>query len=76
VLDRAKTAIPDEHIFITAVRFEGDDIIEADMVMLATQTGELFGIPFQASPAHRRDQRLGLPVLGFPSLSFNHSNVL
>ena len=38
-------AIPDEHIFITAVRFEGDDIIEADMVMNATQTGEIFGIP-------------------------------
>lgn len=38
-------AIPDEHIFVTAVRFEGDDIIEADLVMEATQTGELLGIP-------------------------------
>jgi predicted ester cyclase len=38
-------AIPDEHISITAVRFEGDDIIEADMTMNATQTGEIFGIP-------------------------------
>jgi predicted ester cyclase len=38
-------AIPDEHVFITAVRFEGDDIIEADLVMDATQTGEIFGIP-------------------------------
>jgi predicted ester cyclase len=38
-------AIPDEHVFIAAVRFEGDDVIEADLVMNATQTGELFGIP-------------------------------
>jgi predicted ester cyclase len=42
---QVNAAIPDEHIFITAVRFEGDDIIEADMVMDATQTGEIFGIP-------------------------------
>ena len=42
---QVNAAIPDEHIFITAVRFEGDDIIEADMVMEATQTGELLGIP-------------------------------
>lgn len=42
---QVNAAIPDEHIFITAVRFEGDDIIEADMVMGATQTGEIFGIP-------------------------------
>ena len=38
-------AIPDERIYITAVRFEGDNIIEVDMVMNATQTGEMFGIP-------------------------------
>jgi predicted ester cyclase len=38
-------AIPDEHVSITAVSFEGNDIIEADLVMDATQTGELFGIP-------------------------------
>jgi predicted ester cyclase len=38
-------AIPDEHVSLTAVRFEGDDIIEADMVMDATQTGEVLGIP-------------------------------
>jgi predicted ester cyclase len=38
-------AIPDEHVLITAVRFEGDDFIEADLVMDATQTGELMGIP-------------------------------
>jgi predicted ester cyclase len=42
---QVNAAIPDEHILITAVRFEGDDIIEANMVMEATQTGEIFGIP-------------------------------
>jgi predicted ester cyclase len=42
---QVNAAIPDEHISVTAVRFEGDDIIEADMVMDATQTGEIFGIP-------------------------------
>jgi predicted ester cyclase len=42
---QVNAAIPDEHVFVTAVRFEGDDIIEADMVMDATQTGEIFGIP-------------------------------
>lgn len=42
---QVNAAIPDEQILITAVRFEGDGIIEADLVMEATQTGELFGIP-------------------------------
>jgi predicted ester cyclase len=42
---QVNAAIPDEHIFVTAVSFEGDDIIEADMIMDATQTGELLGIP-------------------------------
>jgi predicted ester cyclase len=42
---QVNAAIPDEHIFITAVSFEGNDIIEADMKMSATQTGELMGIP-------------------------------
>jgi len=42
---QVNAAIPDEHIVITAVCFEGDDIIEADMAMIATQTGEIFGIP-------------------------------
>jgi predicted ester cyclase len=42
---QVNAAIPDEHVFVTAVRFEGDDIIEAEMVMNATQTGEIFGIP-------------------------------
>jgi predicted ester cyclase len=41
---QVNAAIPDEHITITAVRFEGDDIIEANLVMDATHTGELFGI--------------------------------
>jgi predicted ester cyclase len=38
-------AIPDEHVFVAAVSFEGDEFIEADLVMNATQTGELMGIP-------------------------------
>lgn len=39
-------AIPDEHILVTAVRFEGDDIIEADLNISATHTGaEFMGIP-------------------------------
>jgi predicted ester cyclase len=42
---QVNAAIPDEHVTIAAVRFEGDDIIEADLVMKATQTGEIFGIP-------------------------------
>jgi predicted ester cyclase len=47
---QVNAAIPDEHITITSVRFEGDDIIEADLVMKATQTGEIFGI----AATHRR----------------------
>jgi predicted ester cyclase len=42
---QVNAAIPDEHILITSVHFDGDDIIDADMAMHATQTGELFGIP-------------------------------
>lgn len=42
---QVNAAIPDEHILITAVRFEGDNFIEADMTMNGTQTGEIFGIP-------------------------------
>ena len=49
---QVNAAIPDEHISVTAVRFEGDDIIEADMVMNATQTGELFGIPATGRTIH------------------------
>jgi predicted ester cyclase len=42
---QVNAAIPDERVLIAAVRFEGDDILEADMAMNATQTGEIFGIP-------------------------------
>jgi hypothetical protein len=44
---QVNAAIPDEHILLTAVRFEGGDIIEADMVMEATQTGEISVYPQQ-----------------------------
>jgi quercetin dioxygenase-like cupin family protein/predicted ester cyclase len=39
---QVNAAVPDEHIFVSAVRFEGDDIIEADLNMSATHTGEEF----------------------------------
>lgn len=43
---QVNAAIPDEHIVVTAVRFEGDDILEADLDISATHTGEEFmGIP-------------------------------
>jgi predicted ester cyclase len=43
---QVNAAIPDEHISIIAVRFEGDDIIEADLDISATHAGEEFmGIP-------------------------------
>jgi len=43
---QVNAAIPDEHIFVTAVRFEGDDIIEADLDISATHTGgEILGVP-------------------------------
>ena len=42
---QVNAAIPDERILFAAVRFERDDIIEADLAMTATQTGEIFGIP-------------------------------
>lgn len=39
-------AVPDEHISVLAVRFEGEDIIEADLEISATHTGiEFMGIP-------------------------------
>jgi predicted ester cyclase len=48
---QVNAAIPDEHIFISAVRFERDDIIEADLDISATHTGkEFMGIP----PAGRK----------------------
>lgn len=43
---KVNAAIPDEHIFVIAVRFEGDDIIEADLDIRATHTGDEFmGVP-------------------------------
>ena len=43
---QVNAAIPDEHIFFIAVRFEGDDIIEADLDISATHTGEeIMGAP-------------------------------
>src|SRR5215472_17907985 len=33
---QVNTALPDEHILIIAVRFEGDDIIEADLDISGT----------------------------------------
>jgi predicted ester cyclase len=43
---QVNAAIPDEHVSVTAVRFEGDDIVEADLVMNATHTGdEIMGVP-------------------------------
>jgi len=48
---QVNAAIPDEHILIQAVRFEGDDIIEADLQMTATHTGAAFmGIPATGQP--------------------------
>ena len=41
---QVNAVIPDEHILITAVRSEGDDIIEADMEMSATARGEFMGV--------------------------------
>ena len=42
---QVNAAIPDEHIFVTAVSFEGNDIIEADMKMSGTQAGAFMDIP-------------------------------
>ena len=42
---QVNAAIPDEHVAVNAVRFEGDDIIAADLVMNATQTGGDFRNP-------------------------------
>lgn len=50
---QVNAAIPDEHILLTAVRFEGDDIIEADLVISATHTGtEFMGIPAAGRKIH------------------------
>ena len=43
---QVNAAVRDEHIFIIAVRFKGDDTIEADLDISATHTGaEFMGIP-------------------------------
>src|SRR5215467_10185365 len=42
---QTNAAMPDEHILIVAVSFEGNDIIDADLVMNATQRGEFLGNP-------------------------------
>jgi predicted ester cyclase len=43
---QVNAAIPDEHVLISAVRFEDDDVVEADLEISATHTGEEFmGIP-------------------------------
>jgi predicted ester cyclase len=42
---QVNAAFPDEDILFTAVRFEGNNFIEADMTMNATHTGKIFGIP-------------------------------
>jgi predicted ester cyclase len=43
---QVNAAVPDERIFIIAVRFEGDDILEADLDIRATHTGDEFmGVP-------------------------------
>jgi len=39
-------AIPDEHIFVTAVRFEGEDIMEADLVISATHNATAKALSF------------------------------
>jgi predicted ester cyclase len=42
---QVNAGIPDEHLSISAVTFEAADIIEADLKMTATHTGELLGVP-------------------------------
>jgi len=43
---QVNAAVPDEHISIIAVRFQGDDTIKADLEISATHTGaEFMGIP-------------------------------
>jgi len=57
---QVNAAIPDEHIFIIAVRFEGDDIIEADLDISATHTGE----EMMGAPATGRKIRFGVHARG------------
>ena len=37
-------AFPDEHVTITAMRFEGDNMIETDLDVTATHVGPLMGV--------------------------------
>ena len=53
---QVNAAIPDEHIFIIAVRFEGDDIID----IRATHTGE----EMMGAPATGRKIRFGVHARG------------
>ncbi len=57
---QVNAAIPDEHIFIIAVRFEGEDIIEADLDISATHTGE----EMMGAPARGRKIRFGVHARG------------
>ena len=42
---QVNAAVPDEHIRINAVRFDGDDIIEADLDISGTHSAEIMGVP-------------------------------
>jgi predicted ester cyclase len=42
---QVNSALPDEVVTVMAVSFEGDDLIDADLVINGTQTGEIFDIP-------------------------------
>ena len=42
---QAIAAMPDEHILIATASFEGNDIIEVDMVINATHKADFMGIP-------------------------------
>jgi predicted ester cyclase len=53
-------SIPDEHIFVSSVRFEGDDIVEADLDITATHSGE----PFMGAPAAGRKIRFDVHARG------------
>src|SRR5260370_25499669 len=57
---QVNAAIPDEHIFIIAVRFEGDDVIEADLDIRATHTVE----EMMGAPATGRKIRFGVHARG------------
>jgi len=50
---QVNAAVPDEHISIIAVRFQGDDTIKADLEISATHTGaEFMGIPARGQKVH------------------------